>query len=377
MKHSSLRIGVAGSLVLHALLGVWLAVEATRPQPQVQRPGEIWFEDLPPPPPPQAPEAKQEQTPPRTRPPVKTAVRQPVPETGDTSSSPPPPSSSDSPRADTPRAMTLFPEKIATAEGGTIAIEPSRGETVHPDDPRFDPDVIAAKEKQRVKGRVEGWTEDLLADARAQNGLPHPYLTAVGAAGRAGLDKRAREEGLRASPELAGRVLAERLQGATGEYGRSGNPNLGPPGQAPRLSEKITQPDQQALKALVQATELYQDLTHNKPLLTLTLELRQSKANQTKTTILKASIDPAFDAFVLKAWPPSIAAAGPPPADAFRSSELRSIWEIEGWPGATPFDKTMSYLPETGVMGVPLSRLVPAAVKGVSYEFRAKLLRVY
>lgn len=377
MKHSSLRIGVAGSLVLHALVGVWLAVEANRPQPQVQRPGEIWFEDLPPPPPPKAPEAKQEPTPPRTRSPVKTAVRQPVPETGDTSSSPPPPSSSDSPRADTPRAMTLFPEKIVTSEGGTIAVEPSRGETVHPDDPRFDPDVIAAKEKQRVKGRVEGWTEDLLADARAQNGLPHPYLTSVGAAGRAGLDKRAREEGLRASPELAGRVLAERLQGATEEYGKSGNPNLGPPGQAPRLSEKITQPDQQALKALAQATELYADLTHNKPLLTLTLELRQSKTNQTKTTILKASIDPAFDAFVLKAWPPSIAAAGPPPADAFRSSELRSIWEIEGWPGATPFDKTMSYLPETGVMGVPLTRLVPAAVKGVSYEFRAKLLRVY
>lgn len=377
MKHSSLRIGVAGSLVLHALLGVWLAVEATRPQPQVQRPGEIWFEDVPPPPPPKAQEAKQEPAPPRTRSPVKTAVRQPVQETGDTSSSQQPPTPSDSPRADSPRAMTLFPEKIATSEGGTIAVEPSRGETVHPDDPRFDPDVIAAKEKQRVKGRVEGWTEDLLADARAQNGLPHPYLTAVGAAGRAGLDRRAREEGLRASPELAGRVLAERLQGATEEYGKSGNPNLGPPGQAPRLSEKITQPDQQALKALAQATELYADLTHNKPLLTLTLELRQSKTNQTKTTILKASIDPAFDAFVLKAWPPSIAAAGPPPADAFRSSELRSIWEIEGWPGATPFDKTMSYLPETGVMGVPLTRLVPAAVKGVSYEFRAKLLRVY
>ena len=110
----------------------------------------------------------------------------------------------------------------------------------------------------------------------------------------------------------------------------------------------------------------------------LTLEFRQSKTtNQTKTTIIKASIDPAFDAFVLEAWPLSIAAAGPPPADAFRTSELRSIWEIEGWPGATAADKVMSYLPETGVMGVPLTRLIPAATNGVGYEFRAKLLRVY
>jgi hypothetical protein len=37
----------------------------------------------------------------------------------------------------------------------------------------------------------------------------------------------------------------------------------------------------------------------------------------------------------------------------------------------------MTYLPETGVMGVPLTKLIPGATKGFGYEFRAKLLRVY
>jgi hypothetical protein len=281
---------------------------------------------------------------------------------------------SDAPRDDTPKLTVLTPSTVS----GTFEVEPSRGETIHPDDPRFDPDVIAAKEKQRVKARVDGWAEDTLADARATRGLPHPYLMALGAAGRAGLGKRAAEVGLRASPALAARVLSDRLQSATESYGKGGDPNLGPPGQAPRLSERLTQPDQQALRALAQATETFNDLTHNKPLLTLTLEFRQSRtSNQTKTTIIKASIDPAFDAFVLEAWPLSIAAAGPPPPDAFRTSELRSIWEIEGWPGATAADKVMSYLPEGGVMGVPLTRLIPAATGGFGYEFHAKLLRVY
>ena len=183
---------------------------------------------------------------------------------------------------------------------------------------------------------------------------------------------------MRASGELAGKILAQRYSSAVESYGKGGDPKLGPPGQAPRLSEKLAQhPEQQAMRALAQATEMFSDLTHNKPLLTLTLEFRQSKTTEAKTTILKASVDPSFDQFVLEAWPLSIAKAGAPPDDAFRTTELRSIWEIEGWPGATPLDKTMTYLPESGVMGVPLTRLIPGATQGFGYEFRAKLLRVY
>lgn len=188
---------------------------------------------------------------------------------------------------------------------------------------------------------------------------------------------------MRASGALAGKVLGQRYQSAVESYGKGGDPGLAnlKPGQAaaPRLSEKFTQPDQQASRALAQATELFEDLTHNKPLLTLTLELRQSKITGTKTTILKASVDPAFDKFVLEAWPLSVEKAGPPPDDAYRNgnNELRSIWEIEGWAAQTPLDKKMTYLPEAGVMGVPLTKLIPGVSQGFGYEFRARLLRVY
>ena len=358
-----------GSLALHAVLGVWLAFTATRENPQQQRPAEIWFEEVPAPPPPTA------QKPPDANSQSTSTVRKSTTTKQNEDAPRAPPSASDAPRADP--VATLVPSQVSLSPGGTIVLEPSRGETLHPDDPRFNPTVIAAAEKQRVTARVQGWAEDELAEARAQNGLPHPYFMSMREKARAGLDKRAREAGLRASPALAARALSDRFQGAAEAYGKGGNPNLGPPGQAPRLSEKITQPDQQALKGLAQATETFNDLSHGKPLLTLTLEFRQSKTHQTKTTILKASIDPAFDAFVLEAWPLSIASAGPPPPEAFHADELRSIWEIEGWPGSTPLDRTMTYLPEAGVMGVPLSRLIPAATQGISYEFRAKLLRVY
>ena len=288
------------------------------------------------------------------------------------------PANSDQPKQDSPRApIALFPPDLPLSSRGEMPVEPQRGETIHPDDPRFDKDVILAKEKARVTARVQGFAEDVIAEARAEGGLPHPYLVTLGEAGRNGLTKMAAEKGVRASPELAGKVLGARVQSAVESYGKGGDPNLGKPGREPLLSEKFTQPDQNAMKALAQSTEFWDQITHGKPLLTLTLELRQTKDNGVKTTILKASVDPSFDKFVLEAWPQSIAKAGPPPPDAFHSNELRSIWEIEGWPAKTAFDKAMTYLPETGVMGVPLTKLIPGATKGFGYEFRAKLLRVY
>ena len=383
-----MRLGVAASLVLHLVFGGWMVVNATQaPIAPTTRPGEIWFEEPKPEPPPPAPtptppEAKKPEPAPAVKKTLpKTAEREPPKKPTEASDAPTASAgpSSDVPRADAPRApLTLTPTLPTLWDRGTIAVDPTRGETIHPDDPRFDKDVIAAKEKQLVKARVTGWAEDQLADARAQNGLPHPYLMALRDAGKTGLTRLAKERGVRASGELAAKILAQRYSSAVESYGKGGDPKLGPPGQAPRLSEKLAQhPEQQAMRALAQATEMWSDLTHNKPLLTLTLEFRQSKSNESKTTIIKASVDPSFDQFVLDAWPLSIAKAGAPPEDAFRTSELRSVWEIEGWPGSTPLDKTMTYLPESGLMGVPLTKLIPGATQGFGYEFRAKLLRVY
>lgn len=382
LTRTSMRLGLAVSLLLHLAFGAWLAVHVVE-APARSQPGEIWFEEpeeVVPPPPAPAEEQAENAAPavPTKRKPVKTSVRAPLATTG----GPQAPAETNapvaSPKADQPRAaINLFPPDLAVSPSGTIEVEPSRGETIHPDDPRFDPDVIARKEKQVVNARVKGFAEDDLAEARAQGGLPHPYFMKLREAGNKGLDKLAAARGMRAPPALLGKVLGTRFQDSAQSYGKTGNPNLGPPGQAPRLSERLTQPDQQPLKALAQATETFDDLSHGKPLLTLTLEFRQSKSNEMKTTILKASIEPSFDAFVLEAWPTSVAAAGPPPPDAFRTDELRSIWQVEGWPAPTQLDKAMTYLPAPGIMGVPLTSVIPAAVDGLRYEFRARLLRSY
>lgn len=376
MSRSSSRLALVVSLLLHALFGLWMVLHP-REHAEPNRPGEIWFENAPPAKPvktvkkPPGPEVK-------ASPKVASTERpQRAPEPVAAS---PTPVRSDAPRSDVPRSApvpNLFPPQIALSERGTFPVEPSRGETVHPDDPRFSPEVIAAQEERRVKGRVDSWTGDELAEARAQRGLPHPYLTRLGATARAGLDKLARARGLHAPAGLQARALADRYNDSAASYAKTGDPGLGPPGQAPRPSEAMTQPEMAGMRALAQATETFNDLSHGKPLLTLTLEFRQTKDNHSKTAVLKASIDPAFDAFVLEAWPLSVAAAGAPPPDAFHASELRSIWEVEGWPGKTPLDKTLSYLPTAGVMGVPLTQVIPGMVNGVGYEFRARLLRVY
>ena len=379
LTRTSLGIALGLSLLLHLTFGVWMATHRVE-TPTREPPGEVWFEEAPPPPP--QVEEKAEDTPPAAAPakkkPAKTAVRTPATEKAGPEAPVATGAPIDSPKSDQPRPkIDLFPPNIALSPSGTIAVEPSRGETIHPDDPRFDPDVIAAKEKQVVNARVKGFAEDDLAQARAEGGLPHPYFMKLREAGNKGLDKLAAARGMKAPPALLGKVLGTRFQDSAASYGKSGNPNLGPPGQAPRLSERLNQPDQNAMKALAQATEMFDDLSHGKPLLTLTLEFRQSKSNEMKTTILKASIEPSFDAFVLEAWPTSVAAAGPPPPDAFRTDELRSIWQVEGWPAPTSLDKAMTYLPAPGIMGVPLTTVIPAAMDGLRYEFRARLLRSY
>jgi hypothetical protein len=379
LTRSSLRLALGVSLLLHLAFGAWVARSVIEAPPPPVR-GELWFEEAAPPPDEPAP-APQAAT---SAPPAPaTSTRKPVKRTERTS----PSSSPDEPRADAPRAapqadvpraaIDLFPPDLALSPSGTVAVEPSRGETVRPDDPRFDKDVIAAKERQLVGARVKGFAEDDLAQARVERGLPPPYFSKLREAGNKGLGKLAAERGMKAPPALLSKLLGARMQDAAASYGKTGNPNLGPPGQAPRLSERLTQPDQQSMRALAQATETFDDLSRGKPLLTLTLEFRQSKSNETKTTIVKASLEPSFDAFVLEAWPRSVAAAGPPPPETFRSDELLSVWEVQGWPAPTDLDKAMTYLPAPGVMGVPLTTVIPAAIDGLRYEFRARLLRLY
>ena len=156
-------------------------------------------------------------------------------------------------------------------------------------------------------------------------------------------------------------------------------------GIAPRQSERLKErfgsdPGSIHMRALVQAAETSEDLKSGKPLFTLTLELRQVReTGEWVSTLLRGSGNVPFDAFVLETWPKAIASAGAPPPEAFRGSELRSIWAVEGWlRNPKKLEETLSYLPSPGVMGLPVDRLMPKlSQEGYRYEFRARLLRVY
>jgi hypothetical protein len=387
MSRKNLTLAVALSLVLHGGLLAWMVTQPPPPPASASRPLqlELWFEPeaaATPPAPAPAPAPAPQRPPPAQRVAARAPEAQPPsppssPAGADSPTAGPP--EHDVPGADVaPRPNLALPQPhLAGGPEGVPEAGSGHGETVYPDDPRFSAEARRADAEKRVKGRVSGWAEDTLAEARAQRGLPHPYFTAVRDAARAGLGKLADAKGLRATFGQAAQALAGRYLDSASNYARSGDPGLGPPGQAPRLSERLVQPETQALKALAQATETFDDLGHGKPLLTLTLELRQTRDQRSKAVVLKASLDPSFDAFVLEAWPTAIAAAGPPPADAFRSDELRSIWEIEGWPAASALDKAMTYVPDPGVFGVPLARVLPGATSGYRYEFHARLLRAY
>ncbi len=373
------------SLLLHAGLGLLLQ-RTTEPPPVVHTHPLEWVTvdvEVEPEPPPPAPRPQPTRPSAKTKP-TKGAVREPAPaETA-------PPSTAE-PESDAPRAVLEKPSERgglllpASSFGpdGELSEAP-RGRTLRPDDPSFDPVAIRAEEARVVKKRVDGWTQDELAEARAQRGLPHPYFSGLREAAIAGLGKRATEVGLVASKADEMRAIGERYEGAASSYGKSGNPNLGPPGLAPRQSEILkdrlgNNPDTMPLQALVQATELMNDLSHGKPLITLTLELRQFRDGAPLVVrVVQPSRDGKFDAFVLEAWPKSIASAGTPPPDAFHGAELRSIWAVEGWlalPKALA--GAVSYLPMPGFMGVGADKLLPLTQDGTHYDFQARLLRVY
>ncbi len=365
-----LRAALLASVAVHAALVSWLFNRPAPPAPAPSTRLELRsFEVVRPlveaPPPPEKPKPVE---PKRTTP---TTLRASTTPTGLVAAreAAPAEAPTDVPREVEPRRVSLFPPSLEPAFDALRA-EPPRGHTLRPDDPSLSPAAVAAREKALVTARVTGWAEDELAEARAQRGLPHPYFTEVRDAARAGLAKLAAARDLKPAEGAAMRAFAARYSASASNYAKTGNPGLGPTGQAPRLSEKLTQPEQAAMRALAQATETIQDLSQSAPLLSLTLDVRQPQDGGTTLVVLEASTDHAFDAFVLESWELATRAAGPPPPDAFRSSVLRSIWAVEGWPKSS-LGKTADLMPD--VMGLPIAKVATTD----AYEFRAKLLRVY
>jgi hypothetical protein len=280
---------------------------------------------------------------------------------------------------DTPRAPpgSVTGLKLPTVDlnlRGGVPMEAERGQTMYPDDPRFSPEAINAEAKARVTARVQGFAEDELASCRAQRGLPHPWFGKVTDVIREGLSKLAFAENVGPTGEALIKAYVKRYESAAARYGRKGDPELGPPGQAPRPSELLKLPELQALRALAQATETTSDLTSGKPLRSLTLQLLQPKGGEAATiTILEGSGDPVFDDLVLRGWRALLTSAGPPPDEVFHGEVQRSIWEIEGWQ-RTKVSAANDFVP--GLMGVSSAKVLGLA-RGEGYDFRAKLLRAY
>lgn len=366
------------SVALHLGLGVWLSTRRVPPPEPTRAPFsleavtvEVELEPEPPAPEPRTPEPLEPQ---RKKKKARAEAASPSEPTGvkDLVDDRP---TADRPADDAPRAVgivSLVPSTVNLPDG--VAVERPRGETLRPDDPRFSKAFQDAQAKARVTARVDAFAEDVLADARATRGLPHPYFTAVAATARASLAKQARQEGFKPSAAAAAQAYARKVNEATSSYGATGTAETGPIGQAPRLSEKLTQPDQAPMRALAQATELMQDFTSGTPLRSLTLEMIQTKDDQPpELRVVKSSGDPRFDDFVLRSWLQAMRDATHPPPDAFRKPTLRTVWEVEGWLKSK--DDLSSMLP--GLMGVPTGQLVQLASGDAKFDFHAKLLRAY
>jgi hypothetical protein len=394
MFRSRLNSALLISLLLHAALGLWLALHPAAPQPESSPLASeavtlTWVDveaETPPSPQRSAPKKDTRQ---RVRPARREPASEPAaPAAGEMTDDVPLAGGDDSPLAahsGQGAPPSLLP-KLELAPEGSFPAHSGRGHTLYPDDPSLSPEVARAVEEKRVRERVGGMMSETLAEARAQRGLPHPYFSGVREALTSGLETEARAQKLGTSLTTVLQKFADHYVDSAESYAKTGNPNLGPPGTTPRQSERLMQrigqdQDKLGVRGLAQAVETMDDLKLGKPLFTLTLELRQARESGTASAlVLKGSGNSHFDQFVLDVWPKAVEQAGRPPADAFHGPELRSVWAVEGWLRLPKdLERALSYLPRPGVLGVsPLDRIAASlSEEGYRYEFRTRLLRTY
>lgn len=353
------------SLLLHGGLLALFFVSFYRPSthPTQPSPSEwVIVEVVPVPPQAEAPQpaAPAEASPPhRTKRPKKAKPETPAPSAATVPD--------DAPRANAAEALVPKP---------TLTLIPDeQGRTLLPGDPSLLPRELS--EEERVKLRVDRLTSDGIAQARAQGGVPHPYFASVREVARAELVKAARDEGRKPTATQAMGGVGHNYAESVGKYGESGDPGLAPSSTPARTPAAAGNNNANEITGgMAQGAETQLALARSRPLVTLTVELRQFKdGSPLSAVILHASGDPGFDTFVTQTWAKALAARPPPPDSAFRGPELRSIWSVEGWLGLPKkLETAASYLP------VPMAaeRLIGAMSKeGFHWEFRTKLLRVY
>jgi hypothetical protein len=302
-------------------------------------------------------------------------------------SAPAPEQTEDAPRSQTaPVALGLMPSEAAPNPGREALFPgqqpllrpgPSRGLTLHPGDLAVQPESRVAAAR-RAQENVQGFAEDVLADARAGSGI-NPYFEAVGQALASEL--RTTDGGtpvqLGVTDANAGVKLA--YQTAASNYGRTGDPGAPPPGRAPLPTESMGVNAPMMLRMQAQAVESQQVMNAiAPPLFSVKLELRQSPRGElTSMRLAELSGNPLFDAFVEKVVLNALkkVAVEPPP----RALELRSLYRVDGW-----LKKTLSVeeevarsLPGANLIAPFVDQLAVVDPKLSTFDYRVTLLRAY
>ncbi|MBS1153121.1 MAG: hypothetical protein H6Q89_4819 [Myxococcaceae bacterium] len=369
------------SLLVHVGLGVLsvLGVDHSPPPPAPPPSTDEWLivEVMPAPPPPPLPPPIEAESPDRNRS-LPTQRSRPTRPKESPRGIDEGPVASDAPRANAAPggdAPFLVPDSSLSPQG-EVEVPSGHGRTLFPDDPSLTPEAQRAEEQRRVERRVQGFAQDDLAQARAQSGVPHPYFAGVRDCARAELEKRAREEGVKATLGQFVGGMGHKYGESVRSYGKSGDPDLEASGNPVKTPDPVGGNQNELSGPMANSGETQLALRRNKPLVSLTLELRQFKDGRPLTAVvIHASGDPKFDALVLETWPSVIAQRGPPPPSAFHSEELLSIWTVEGWLGIPKkLEAVTTYLP----MPFESDKLLAAlSAEGLHYEFRARLVRVY
>lgn len=279
----------------------------------------------------------------------------------------------------------------------------STGHTVRPGDGPS-PEQLRAEERERVRGRVQGFLDDGMATLRVENGLVDSFF---------GDMDNAMEKGLSGAPLFAyegvlkhffkatpGRAQGLRdLMASAGSYGATGSPDpVGEPSGTDRL-EDVARAGTAGARARSRPSNVDMLETYNKGASALhaEIDLEQSPTGQVLSVKLsRSSGNPLFDAYVVEHVPESLAKLGSAPEHFTARSKglVRSVWSIDGH---VSFSRTLKFskLDELNAGDAAyLSALIPLGVLSGNFEetrgevivpdlrrphfdIRTQLLRVY
>ncbi|WNG36925.1 TonB C-terminal domain-containing protein [Archangium violaceum] len=362
MRRSRLLQALLVSLALHVGLGLvlYLAPPSEIGSPSNRQQEPLQFEVVERTPPPSA-------EPPRPPPPVAEPPQPPRgprrPPRVSAPPDPPPPSAAPPPAAppapippeaeasappevvpDVPRAVRLFPGPGGLAVAPPASTPPGAstgGRTWRPGDgPTAEQQL--AEERERVRGRVQGFLDDGMAVLRVENGLVDSFF---------GEMDTALEKGLSGAPLFAydgvlkhffkpgpGVILGlQALQKSAESYGATGNPySRGASIGGERLEDMARSggAGTRARSSGPSNVDRLDAYSKGAGALHAELELEQSRTGQVLSVKLSRSSDnPLFDAYVLEKVPESLAKLPPAPehfAKRAKGESVRSVWAIDG-----------------------------------------------